>query len=316
LATTILAGPLAVAPAADQQFPDKPITMIVAWPAGGAHDTVGRLVAEYLSKELGQPVVVNNQPGAAGTTGVRQAAAAESDGYTIGVMGLHVIAQTYMNASAPPYATLAPLAVIEKSPASISVRTDSGIDTLQAFVDKAKSDPMAIINSDDGPGGFANISSLLIQKTIETPFATISYQGYAPAVAAIASGEANTTTVPTAQMIGLAKSGDVTILDVAGDARHFRAPDVPTFTEAGFPFVFQDFVGLFMPQGVPEDRAARLEQAVLSAVAGPEFLAAAQSAGFIIAPDGREGFAAFLDKQDKAVYPILEENELVVASKK
>jgi tripartite-type tricarboxylate transporter receptor subunit TctC len=316
MATTLLAGPLALTPVIAQQFPDKPITMIVAWPAGGAHDTVGRLVAEYLSKELGQPVVVNNQPGAAGTTGVRQAAAAEPDGYTIGVMGLHVIAQTYMNASATPYTTLAPLAVIEKSPASISVRTDTGIDSLQAFVDKAKSDPMAIINSDDGPGGFANITSLLVQKTIGTSFATIPYQGYAPAVAAIASGEANATTVPTAQMIGLANSGDIQILAVAGDIRHFRAPDVPTFTEAGFPFVFQDFVGLFMPQGVPEDRVARLEDAVLSAVADPDFLATAQSAGFIIAPDGREGFAKFLGKQDDAVYPVLEENGLVAVNKK
>lgn len=316
LATTVLAAPLGLAPAFAQQFPEKPVTMIVAWPAGGAHDTVGRLVAEHLSKQLGQPVVVNNQPGAAGTTGVRQAAAAEPDGYTIGVMGLHVIAQAYMNASATPYKTLAPLAVVEKSPASISVRTDTGIETLQAFVELAKSDPMVIINSDDGPGGFANISSLLIQKTIDTPFATIPYQGYAPAVAAIASGESNTTTVPTAQMVGLAKSGDVRILAVAGDERHFRAPDVPTFTEAGFPFVFQDFVGLFMPQGVPEDRAARLEEAVLSAVADPEFLAAAQAAGFIIAPEGREGFAAFLDKQDETVYPVLEENDLVIANKK
>jgi tripartite-type tricarboxylate transporter receptor subunit TctC len=316
LTTTLLAGPLAFAPAVAQQFPDKPITMIVAWPAGGAHDTVGRLVAEYLSKELGQPVVVNNLPGAAGTTGVRQAAAAEPDGYTIGVMGLHVVAQTYMNASATPFATLAPLAVIERSPAAISVRTDSGIDSLQAFVNKAKSDAAAIINSDDGPGGFANISSLLIQKAIGTTFATIPYQGYAPAVAAIASGETNTTTVPTAQMIGLSNSGDVRILAVAGDVRHPRAPDTPTFTESGFPFVFQDFVGLFTPQGVPEDRVARLEQAVLSAVANPEFLATAQSAGFIIAPDGREGFAAFLDRQDNAVYPILEESGLVIVNQK
>lgn len=312
--TAVLATSVTVAPALAQDFPDKPITMLVAWPAGGGHDTVGRLVAEYMSKELSQPVVVTNQPGAAGTTGVRQAAQAAPDGYTIGVMGLHVIAQTYMNENAAPWPTLTPLAVIEKSPAALSVRTDTGIETLQAYVDQVRADPMVIVNSNDGPGGFANISALLMQKALGVEFATIPYQGYAPAVAAIASGEANSTTVPTAQMLGLAKGGEVRILGVASEARHFMAPDTPTFTEGGFPLVFQDFVGLFLPEGVPEERAVRLEEAVLKAVSDPDFQTAAAAAGLVIAPEGREGFAAFLQEQDNTVYPVLQESGLVTVN--
>ena len=84
-------------------FPERPVNVVVAWPAGGGHDTVARLLSDYLANELSQPVVVTNQPGAAGTTGVRAAANADPDGYTIGVMGLHVVAQTYMNENAVPF---------------------------------------------------------------------------------------------------------------------------------------------------------------------------------------------------------------------
>lgn len=299
-----------------QSFPDKAVTMVVAWPAGGGHDTVGRLVAEYLSQELSQPVVVTNQPGAAGTTGVRAAANSDPDGYTIGVMGLHVVAQTYMNDSAVPYRTITPLALIEKSPAALSVRTDSGINDLAGFIETAKADPNAILNSNDGPGGFANITAMLVQKATGTEFATIPYQGYAPAIAAIATGETNASTVPTAQMLGLAQGGDVRILAVAGDERHFRAPDVPTFTESGIPFVFGDFVGLFLPAGVPDDRVAILESAMMNVLANESFLDAAKQAGLIISPQGADGFAAFLAEQDEKIYPVLEESGLVVVNAK
>ncbi len=299
-----------------ETFPDRPVNVVVAWPAGGGHDTVGRLLADYLAEELSQPIVVTNQPGAAGTAGVRAAANADPDGYTIGVMGLHVVAQTYMNENAVPFDSIMPLALIEKSPAALSVRTDSGITDLASFVAAAKADPNAILNANDGPGGFANITAMLIQKAIGAEFATIPYQGYAPAVAAIASGETNASTVPTALMLGLAGGGDVKIIAIAGEQRHFRAPDVPTFIEGGVPFVFGDFVGLFLPAGVPADRAAILEAAVMKVMANDDFLAAAKTAGLIISPEGSAAFGAFLTEQDGKVYPVLDESGLVVANQK
>lgn len=309
-------GTFSGTPLLAQDFPDKPVNVVVAWPAGGAHDRVARLVADYLSNELSQPVVISNQPGAAGATGVRAAANADPDGYTIGVMGLHVIAQTYMNKNATPWNELQPLALIEKSPASLSVRTDSGIDDLAGFIDKAENEPDFILNSNDGPGGFANISALLTQKAIGTEFATIPYQGYAPAVAAIASGETNASTIPTALMLGLAGGGDVKIIAVAGEDRHFRAPDVPTFKESGVDFVFGDFVGYFLPADVPQDRVEILESALMNVMENEEFLAAAEKAGLIISPGDSEAFGAFLAEQDEKVYPVLDEGGLVTANEK
>lgn len=316
LFATATFGLSAASPLIAQSFPEKPLTMVVAWPAGGGHDTVGRLVADYLSAELSQPVVVVNQPGAAGTTGVRAAANADPDGYTIGVMGLHVVAQTFMNENAAPYSTITPLALIEKSPAALSVRTDSGIEDLAGFIEMAKAESNAILNSNDGPGGFANITAMLVQNAIGTEFATIPYQGYAPAIAAIASGETNASTVPTAQMLGLADGGDVKIIAIAGNERHFRAPDVPTFIESGVPFVFGDFVGLFLPADVPTDRLAILESAMMSVLANEEFLKAAMQAGLIISPEGSEAFGAFLAEQDEKIYPVLEDSGLVVANER
>ena len=294
-------------------FPSEPVSIIVAWPAGGSHDRVARMVSDYLAEELSQPIVVINQEGAAGTTGVRAAASADPDGYTIGVMGLHVVAQTYMNQAAAALDSIAPLALIETSPAAISVRAETGITSLDELVAAIEADPEAILNSNDGPGGFANNSAMLIQEALGVEFLTIPYQGYSPAIAAITSGETNASTIPTALMTGLAESGDVNILGVAGAERHFRAPDVPTFTEQGYPLVFEDFVGFFLPAGVPEDRAAILEQAVMNVLANEDFLATARQAGSIIAPEDSEGFAAFLEVQDNTVYPILERSGLVVA---
>lgn len=318
LAVAALSGAMAAgvlpgsaAPASAQDFPTRPITMIVAWPAGGGHDTVGRLMAEYMGRHLPQPIVVNNQPGAAGANGVRQASQSSADGYTIGVMGLHVIAQSYMNENAAPLSSLDPLALVEVSPATISVRTDTGIADLAGLVETLQADPNAIINANDGPGGFANISALLIQQALGVEFATIPYQGYAPAVAAIISGEANAATVPTAQMLPSARGGEVTILAVAGNERHFGAPDTPTFTEEGFPFVFHDFVGLFLPVGVPEERRALLSDAAEKAMSDPDFIAAAQSAGLVLAAELGEAFATFITEQDDAVYPVLEASGLV-----
>lgn len=314
LATTslVVSGVVALA----QDFPSKPVNIIVAWPAGGSHDRVARLMSDFLAEELGQPVVVTNTTGAAGTVGVRTAASADPDGYTIGMMGLHVVAQTYMMDTAAAWDSIAPLALIEKSPAALSVRTETGINTLDEFVEKVKSDPNFFLNSNDGPGGFANNTAVLAKQALGVDFATVPYQGYGPAIAAITSGETNATTIPAGIMIGLAEGGDIKILGVAGDERHFRAPDVPTFKESGYDFVFGDFVGMFLPQGVPADRADILEAAVMDVLANDAFLEAAAQAGMIVSPADSEGFGAFLAEQDATVYPILEANDLVSVNAK
>ncbi len=111
-AAAIAVTGLGVAPQSVQAFPERPVTVVVAWPAGGGHDTVTRLVTEFLEQELGTSVVVTNVPGAAGATGVRQVEEAEADGYTLGVLGLHATAQSYMNENATALENLEPLALI------------------------------------------------------------------------------------------------------------------------------------------------------------------------------------------------------------
>ncbi|MCX8997975.1 tripartite tricarboxylate transporter substrate binding protein [Rhizobiaceae bacterium BDR2-2] len=304
------------APASAETFPEKPITLVVAWPAGGGHDIVGRLVAEHLGKRLPVSIVVSNVPGAAGSTGVRQVEQAAPDGYTVGVMGLHAIAQSYMNPNATPLSRIAPLALVEKGPAALSVRADSGIGSLAEFIEKAKAEPNAIINSNDGPGGFAFLSAMLIQKQFDIELTTVPYQGFAPSVAALVSGESMSSTVPVPLVADLHNGGQVKILGVAAAERHFFAPDVPTFTEAGYPFEFSDFVGLFLPVGVPEDRVALLEKALLEAMDDDAFKEAAGKVGLMLAPSGAADMAAFIQQQDDAVYPVLDGAGLVKANKR
>ncbi|MEI4472198.1 Bug family tripartite tricarboxylate transporter substrate binding protein [Frigidibacter sp. MR17.24] len=315
IAGAALLVPLAGAlPAHAQSYPDHPVTIVVAWPAGGSHDLAARLVAEHLTKHMDATFVIKNVPGAAGSTGVREVETAAPDGYTIGVMGLHAIAQSYMNPNATALDKIAPLAVFDKSPAALTVGADTGIDTLADFVAKAKEEPGAIVNSTDGPGGFAFLTQMVMQNALGIELTNIPYQGFAPAVAAMASGETMATTVNVASAAPLMDAGSAKILGVAGTERHFRVPEVPTFEEAGFPFVFADFIGFFLPVGVDPAISTKLETAMMATAADPAFVEAARNAGLVLAPGGAAEFAAFIKAQDEAVYPVLEAAGLVEAN--
>lgn len=298
-------------PAQAQEFPSEPITIVVGWPAGGGQDGVGRLVAEFLDQQLPVSVVVTNIPGAAAATGIREVEESEPNGYTIGTMGLHAIAQSYINPNASDINKIDPLVLVNIDPAALTVRTDTGIDSLEEFIEYTRANPGAMINGNDSPGGFSFLNAEFVERNLDIEMTKVPYQGYAPTVAALVAGEVNSATLPVPMVQQLHQSGDVKVLAVASEERHFAVPDVPTFKELGHDYVFTDYVMIFAPVGLPDDVKQTLETALLDAMATEGFKSTAEKMGLIVNPLGSKEASALLRRMDDEVYPVMLDAGLV-----
>src|SRR5438105_3628979 len=268
-AATLAATPPLVA----QTFPSEPITLIVAWPAGGGSDISMRLLADALSKPVKVPVVVLNKPGAGGAIGHREIVNAKPDGYTIGMFSSGGIALPYLNAQANTFDELQPIAFFGEDPSALEVSTASGIGSLKAFVERAHANPGKIKNGNDQPGGASFIAIALYEKKLNLKVTRVSYAGYAPTVTALMAGEVDSATVAIPDTIEQHKAGKLKILGVSATERHFMAPEIPTFREQGFDVVVGQWRCIAGPEGIPVDRRHVLESHNIAALEDPELQA-------------------------------------------
>ncbi len=296
---------------AQDTYPSEPIHITVVWPAGGGHDLVGRMVGQELAKVMDTAVVVDNVTGAGGSTGIRHIVNADPDGYTIGVIGLHAISQSFMNTAAPSLDGLDPIAYISDEPGAIQISADTGIDSLEAYLEAMKTDPSALLNGNDPQGGNSFVFAHTIPEALEINMIKLPYPGHAPSVTALLTGEVKTTTLPIPPILEHVKAGTVNVLGVASEERHPQLPDVPTFKEQGYDVVVNDFVMLVSPVGIPDDIRATLEKGLLAAIDSADFKAVATNNGMVLRPGGAEFAARELAAQQELVYPILEKADLV-----
>lgn len=308
---TAMAGP-----ALAQDFPEEAITIIVNWPAGGGQDTAARLIAEYAAQNTDVPVVVSNVTGAGGAAGIRHTAEAEPDGYTVGIMGSSFVARQYLNPNANTIDEVTPLVFFGPDPGALEVRADTGITDVAGYLEALRADPGSITNGNDAPGGGSYIVAALLERTFDVEMTKVPYQGYAPTVAGLLAGEVMSATLPVHQFAEQHEAGEVVILGVAADERHFMVPDVPTFKEQGFDFIAGDWRALFLPAGVPDDRRQYLEDLFFETMSDPAFIEAANAAGFVVTPMRGEETAAHIVKADEDVYPVLLEAGLVTTNQK
>lgn len=306
----------ACGPAQDEAYPSDPITLVVNWPAGGGMDRAGRLVAEHARRRLDVPIAVINVAGSGGAIGIRHVAEADPDGYTVGILGASLVASQYINPNANAVEDIDLIAFMGPDPAALQVRTDSGIGSLEEFLERARSAPASIKNGNDAPGGVSHIAATLLERTVDIELTLVPYRGYAPTVSAIVSGEVQSATLPVHQLIDQHEAGDVKILGVMAEERHFMAPDVPTFREQGIDLVTGDWRAMYIPNGVPEDRRAFLENLFVETMNDPEFQAAARQQSFFISPMNADETQQFVADFDEALYPVLLDADLVKARQK
>jgi tripartite-type tricarboxylate transporter receptor subunit TctC len=260
------------APPVLAEYPEKEITLIVPWAAGGGTDLVSRVLADVMKKDLGKPVIVVNKPGGGGLMGFKQIAAANPDGYTVGIVTPSMILQKYTASSYLDWRELAPIAIHNNDPAAFTVKIDSPWKTLQEAMDFAKANPLKMKIGNSGTGAIWHVVAALLGNKLGIQFTHVPYGGGGPAAVAAAGGHVEATTVSPAEVGMLVKGGKLRILAITDDKRDPQFPDVPTFKEAGVDFTFGTWRCLAAPKATPKEIIAKLERATRKAVHDPQFV--------------------------------------------
>ncbi|MEO5670327.1 MAG: tripartite tricarboxylate transporter substrate binding protein [Ramlibacter sp.] len=260
---------------AQAPFPSKPITMIVPFPPGGLADIVARPMAEAMSRDLGQPVVIENKGGAGGGIGMGLAAKAPADGYTVlmALSSFSVIpdADTLLGrAPMYSYASLRPIARITADPTVLAVRAESPWKTVQEFVDDAKKRPGAINYGSSGNYGTMHVPMEILSQTAGIKMTHVPFTGAGPAVIALLGGQIDAVSSGPATVLQHVKAGKLRVLGHWGNARLESLPDVPSLKDAGFNAEYAQWSGLFIPAATPEPVAQRLRAAARMAANDPK----------------------------------------------
>jgi tripartite-type tricarboxylate transporter receptor subunit TctC len=247
-------------------FPQKAITMVVPFPPGGLADIVGRPVAEAMSRDLGQPVVIENKPGAGGGIGMGQVAKAKPDGYTV-VMALSsysVIPEADAIIGRAPlfaYSDLRPIARYTADPTVLAVRADSPWKTVKDFVEDAKKRPKAINYGSSGNYGTMHIPMEILAQNAGIQLTHVPFTGAAPAVLALLGGQIEAVSTGPATVLQHVKAGKIRVLGHWGNGKLESMPEVPALKDTGYNAEYAQWSGLFIPAGTPEPVAQRLRAA-------------------------------------------------------
>ena len=276
-ALLLLAAPLSMA----QAWPTRPIRLVVPFPPGGLIDNMARLVGSRLSQELGQPVVIDNKPGAGGNVGAAEVARAPADGYTLLMASpaLTISPAIYKNLPYQP-SQLAPVALLGRVPNVLLVNPASGIGKVQDLVSRAKAKPGQLNYASNGNGTSLHLSAELFKRRSETFITHVPYRGAAAAITALLSGEVDMMFDNLPSAIGQIQAGKLRALAVTTAQRSIALPDVPTLAEAGMEgFNVSAWFGVAAPAGLPAPVATRLADALQKVVQQPEVAVAMQRQG-------------------------------------
>jgi len=273
---TLLAALLGVcaslAPARAQNYPSRPITIIVPFAAGGPTDTIARLLAQRMGPALGQTVIVENTTGAAGSIGVARVARAAPDGYTIGIghWSTHVVNAAVYNLSYDVLNDFAPISLVANNPQLIESKTTVPAKNLVEFIAWVKANQDRITAGTAGVGSASHIGGIFFQEVTRTKFRFVPYRGTAPMMQDLLAGQIDISFDQAANSLPQVRAGEIRAYAVTAKTRLAAAPDIPTVDEAGLPgFYVSVWHGLWAPKNTPKPVIAKLVRAVQTALADP-----------------------------------------------
>jgi tripartite-type tricarboxylate transporter receptor subunit TctC len=276
---------LLAAPAAAQEFPSKPINMIVVFAPGGATDVLARIAADHMSRTLGQRVIVENVTGAGGTIGGARGAQAAPDGYTltVGSMGSHSAAPTiYATSIKYNPLELEPIGVIGGTPLYFMVRNDFPAKTFEEFTAQVKANPGKISNAHAGVGSTNHLAYLLLTHLTGLNFNSVAYRGEGPAMGDLVAGHIDSGAFFAPAAVPQLQAGKARALMIAQTDRAVVTPGVITSKEAGLEqFLLQGWAAVFAPKGTPKPIVAKLSEALQAAVADPAVRARIEELGAV-----------------------------------
>ena len=279
-----ISGLLPSMAAAQGAFPTRAITMIVPFPPGGLADLVARPVAEAMSRDLGQPVVIENKPGAGGGIGMGLAAKSKPDGYTVlmALSSLTVIPEAdALLGRAAMFALpdLRPIARYTADPTVLAVRADAPWKTVKEFVDDAAKRPGAINYGSSGNYGTMHVPMEILSQAANVKMTHIPFTGAGPAVVALLGGQIDAASTGPATVLQHVKAGKIRVLAHWGNGALASLPDVPSLKDAGQNAEYAQWSGLFIPAATPEPIAQRLRAAAKFAANDAKVQEVIQNAG-------------------------------------
>lgn len=252
-----------------QNYPERPIRLIVPFSPGGTSDLVARIMAIKLGEDLGQTVIVDNRDGAGSTLGVSIAARATANGYTL-LVAHNALAINQTLYSKLPYNALTDLAAISKlgiSPSAVVVNNKLPVNNMKELMALAKKDPGKLNYGSAGIGSAGHLAVALLEHVAGVKFTQVPYKGGGPSVTATISGEVQLAIPVMASAATHVKAGRLRMLAVTSAKRPQAFPDVPTVREAGIPgYVYETWFGLFAPAGIPKPILAKLNQVAVKAL--------------------------------------------------
>jgi len=280
-----------------QTYPSRHITLIIPFAAGGSNDIVGRAIGKKLSEAWGQPVVVENRPGAGGVIGASVVAAAPPDGYTLLLVSSTFTINPAIKKSMP-FDTLkdfTPVAFIARSPLLVTASNNLPVNSMKELLEIARSQPGKITYASSGPGSINQISAELIALSAGVKFVHIPYRGGAPALNDLLGNSIDAMFDALPVEVGQVKSGNVIGLAVTGAQRSKALPDVPTMMESGFKdYEIYNYFGLLAPPNTPKAIVKALSDATAKAVASPDVAELFEKQGMTPVGSDPETFAKML----------------------
>ena len=282
IAMALLLSALIAAPALAQTYPNRPVRLVVPFPAGGGVDTMARIVGNKLSERIGQPVLVEHRPGAGGTLGADAVAKAAPDGYTvlITVNALAIRAALYNTLPFDPLKAFEPVVQVAANPFVLVGSPKMQAATIQDVIALAKAKPGTMNYGSSGLGAPLHLLTEQFKHSAGLDIAHIPYRGDAPMFTALLSGDVQIGFMPAGTGVPQVKNGQVKGLAVTGQKRSPALPEVPTFLEAGVKGLEADsWYGLFAPAGTPRDIVMRLNREMIEVLKAPDVVERLRSAG-------------------------------------
>ncbi len=295
-----LAGVAATGGALAEDWPSRPVTLVVPYGPGASNDTFTRALADILTKKYGQPFVVENRPGAGGFTGANSVAQAEPDGYTFLEIPNSVVGfKPIMKVDLDPLTSLTPIGLLARSPTAMVVPSSLPVKSVQEFIDYAKAHPDDTFYGMSGIGTTQQQHAELFNKNAGLHVLPVNYKSSADAQTDLVAGRLQLMFVTVASTLGQIEGGQLRLLAYTDGNHPADAPEAPTMAEAGVPGMEQAqiFWSLFGPPGLPDDITMKVNAAMNDAMNDPGFQALMAKSGATPAPGTPEDFVAALQKE-------------------
>jgi tripartite-type tricarboxylate transporter receptor subunit TctC len=276
LRSLLLAGAMlavAASPALAQEYPAKPVRILVGFAPGGAMDIVARTVGQKMSASLGQPVVVENKPGAGSNIAIRQLIDSPPDGYTVMLVANGLTANPLLYTQQPfdPNTDVVPISLVARLPVVIAANAKSELSTLQKVIEASKARPGSVNYGSPGSGSTPHLAAELFARGAGIVLAHVPYKGGAPAIADVLGGQLPLVAVNAIEVLPHVKAGKLRVLAAMSAQRVSTMPDAPTIAESGFPgFEASVWHAFIAPKGTPPAVVAKLNAEIHKALADPE----------------------------------------------